>query len=86
MGTDNFNVTMGSFDSCPKYGPSRYIHFRHCRITNQSKIGIHRDYGLNSTSNSNRHITSKIQRKVIRAYIYIYIYMVRNKNQLEHLL
>ena len=70
--TDNFDVTMVSFDSTQIADLVRiYILDMLGRFLNLNNIGIYRDYGLISIPNNNRPLTSKIQNKVIRAFKYM---------------
>ena len=69
---DNFDVTVGLFDSVQIAGLAEiYILDTLGRFLNLNSIGIYRDHGLISIPSSNRLLTSKIQKKVIRAFKYM---------------
>ena len=71
-GNDNFDVTMGSFDSVQITGlVGIYILYTLGRITNSNNISIYRVHGLISIPNINGPLISKIQKKVIRAFKYM---------------
>ena len=67
-GTDDFDVTMGSFDS-PQIADLVGIYILNAlgRITNLSNIGIYRDDRLISIPNSNGPQSSKIQKIVFKS-------------------
>ena len=70
--TNNFDVTMGSFDSTPIADiVGKYILDKLIRFLNLNNLGIYRDDGLISIPNSNGSLTSKIQKKDIRAFKYM---------------
>ena len=70
--TNNFDITMGSFDSAQIADlVGIYILDTLGRFLNLKNVRIYRDGGLISVPNSNRPLTSKIQKKVIRAFEYI---------------
>ena len=68
--TDNFDVTMGSFD-CVQIADQVGIYILDTlgRFINSNSIGIYD--GLISIPNGNRSLTSKIQKKVIRTFEYM---------------
>ena len=69
--TDNFDVTMGSFNSAKITNlVGEYILDILSRIKNLHDIGIYRFDGSISIPNINGPLTSKIQKKVIKAFIY----------------
>ena len=65
--TDSFDITMGSFDSVQITDLEDTLG----RFLNFNIVEINRDDGLISISNSNGPLTSKIQKKVIRAFKYM---------------
>ena len=70
--TDNFDVTMGSFDHAQIADlVGIYILDTLNRFLNLNNAGIYRDYGLISILNSKGPLTSKILKKVIRAFKYM---------------
>ena len=72
MRTDNFDVTMGSFDSAQIADlVGMYILDMLGRFLNLNNISIYGDDGLISIPNSKRLLTSKIQKKIIRAFKYM---------------
>ena len=71
-GTDNFDITMGSFDSTQITDlVSMYILVTWNRIINLNNIAVYRDNGLSSIPNGNRLLTSKIRKKINRAFKYM---------------
>ena len=67
--SDNLDVMMGSFDST--WVVDLYILDMLGRFINLNTISIYRDDGLISIPNSNGPLTSKLRKKVIRAFKYL---------------